>query len=198
MPTRVLGSESMPPLPRLRGALCALLALVVLLCAPPALARQADRAAPRATAAGGCSGTHTEGAGRRQERAIACLINRVRARYGLRRMHRNRTLAVTAARYARAMSRRNFFGHRGAGGSTPVSRARRAGYRCRILGETLAYGRGYPGTPAGIVAQLMASPPHRRILLEPRVRDLGVGAARGVPRRGVHGGITVAAEFGHR
>ena len=96
------------------------------------------------------------------------------------------------------MSRRNFFAHRSTGGSTPVSRVRRAGYRPHTLGETLAYGRGHLGTPAGIVAQLMASPPHRSIVLEPRVRDLGVGAARGLPRPGMRGGVTVAAEFARR
>ena len=187
----------MPPLLAPRLALCAM-CLVLMLDPPSALAARTDRTIPRAAAAGGCSGAHREGAGRRQERAILCLINRQRARHGLRRMRANRKLARAAERYARSMSRRNFFAHRSTGGSTPVSRARRAGYRPHTLGETLAYGRGHLGTPAGIVAQLMASPPHRSIVLAPRVRDLGVGAARGLPRPGMRGGVTVAAEFARR
>ena len=96
------------------------------------------------------------------------------------------------------MSRRNYFAHRGSRGSTPKTRVRRAGYRCAVIGENLAYGRGYWGTPAGIVAQWLGSAAHRQILFSPRVRDLGVGVARGVPRPGIHGGVTVAAEFARR
>ena len=190
----------MPPLLGQRCALYALLVVVLLagVCAAPALVSVASDAAPRAHAAAGCSGAHAAGAGRRQERAILCLVNRQRARHGLRRLRARRTLARAAERHARDMSRHNFFAHYGRRGSTPRSRVRRAGYRCRTIGENLAYGRGYPGTPAGIVAMWMASPPHRQTMLSPRVRDLGVGAARGVPRPGFRGGVTVAAEFARR
>jgi uncharacterized protein YkwD len=177
------------------------LLLVVLLAgvsAVPALASAARGAGPRAHAAARCSGTHTAGASRRQERAILCLVNRQRARYGLRRLRSRRTLAVAAERHARDMARHNYFAHYGRNGSSPRSRVRRAGYRCKTVGENLAYGRGHPGTPAGIVAMWMASPPHRQTMLSPRVRDLGVGAVRGVPRPGFRGGVTVAAEFARR
>jgi uncharacterized protein YkwD len=177
------------------------LLLVVLLagvCAVPALASVASGASPRAHAAARCSGSHSSGAGRRQERAILCLVNRQRARYGLRRLRSRRTLIRAAERHARDMARHNYFAHYGRSGSTPRSRVRRAGYRCKTIGENLAFGRGYPGTPAGIVAMWMASASHRQTMLSPRVRDLGVGAARGVPRPGISGGVTVAAEFARR
>ena len=170
--------------------------------APAAFARTPDAgrsaASPTAVAASRCGATHTAGAGRRQAHAILCLVNAERARHGLRRLRRRHTLATAAARYARQLSRRNWFAHVSPSGSTPAKRVRRAGYHPATLGETLAYGRGYWGTPAGIVAQWLASPPHRQIVLEPRVRDLGVGVARGIPRPGMRGGVTVAAEFARR
>jgi uncharacterized protein YkwD len=190
----------MPPLLAQRCALHALLLVVLLAgaCAAPALGSATSGPSARAHIAARCSGTHSSGAGPRHERAILCLVNRQRARFGLRRLRARRTLARAAERHARDMARHNYFAHYGRRGSTPRTRVRRSGYRCRTVGENLAFGRGYPGTPAGIVAMWMASPPHRRTMLSRRVRDLGVGAARGVPRAGIRGGVTVAAEFARR
>ena len=77
-------------------------------------------------------------------------------------------------------------------------RAHRAGYDYSMLGENLAWGSGYWSTPAGTVKQWLGSPAHRRTMLKPRVRELGVGVASGVPTRGVRRGATVAALFGRR
>jgi len=52
-----------------------------------------------------------------------------------------------------------------------------------------------------VVETWLASPPHRRVLLTPAWRELGIGAARAFGADGVYAGADVviaAAEFGAR
>ena len=177
------------------------LVLAVLLAGAPgptltAHARATEQ--PTASAASRCHGAHRRGAGRAYERAILCLVNAERAKRGLSRLRRSRSLASGVRRHARDMSRRNYFAHRSPAGSSSRMRARRSGYRYAILAENLGFGARTWGTPAGIIRQWLQSPGHRRAMLDGRFRDLGVGAARGVPVRGVRGGTTVGAVFGRR
>ena len=56
-------------------------------------------------------------------------------------------------------------------------------------------------TPRQVVETWLASPPHRRVLLTPAWRELGIGAARAFGADGVYAGADVviaAAEFGAR
>jgi uncharacterized protein YkwD len=55
-------------------------------------------------------------------------------------------------------------------------------------------------TPAGQVRALMASPPHRHVILTPTYRDAGVGVAVGSPRRGAGGrdAMVTVGNFGRR
>lgn len=161
----------------------AALAVTALLAAPvpaPALARAAQA----------CPGDDAA--------AIRCLVNRERERQDLPRLRADARLADAAAEHSRDMVRRRFFDHVSPGGSTPARRVSRAGYAWTSLGETIAWGTGPYGTPAGTVERWMDSPPHRRILLEPRLRDIGVGVAEGAPVRGASGGTTVTADLGRR
>ena len=109
-------------------------------------------------------------------------------------------LALAARRHARHMVRNGFFSHVAPDGSTPASRVRASGYIDTgapwAVGEVLAWGRRLYESPDSIVAAWMGSPPHRRVLLGRRYRDIGVGAANGDPFGG--GGITFAAESGSR
>jgi uncharacterized protein YkwD len=65
-------------------------------------------------------------------------------------------------------------------------------------GEALAWGTGELATPAATVTAWMQSPEHRRILLDPRYRVVGVGEVAGVPVDGADGasGRTYTADFG--
>jgi uncharacterized protein YkwD len=64
------------------------------------------------------------------------------------------------------------------------------------IGETLAFTR--ERDPGWVVRAWLSSPSHRSVLLNPRYEEIGVGAARGAPFRGVSGGFTIAAEFGRQ
>ncbi len=98
------------------------------------------------------------------------------------------------------MVRHRYFSHVAPDGRTMTARLRDAGYiregRRWAVGETLAWGTFGRATPRRTVQNWMDSPPHRRVLLDPRYRDVGVGAAYGSPRRRRGPGATYAAAFG--
>lgn len=124
--------------------------------------------------------------------AVRCLVNNARAAHGLRRLRVSRTLARAAAGHARDMVRRDFFEHTSPGGSTPSDRALRAGYRGLYVGETIAFAVGDDATPAGAVRGWLESAPHRRVVLDPDMRHIGVGIAGG----GTTEGATIVLDVG--
>jgi uncharacterized protein YkwD len=134
--------------------------------------------------------------------ALQCLINGVRRAHHLRPVRAERHLRFAALRHADDMAGRDYFAHVSPGGTTMESRVRGAGYLRRVhewwLGEALAWGNGGAGAPRAILRGLLASPPHRAILLDPAFRDLGIGVALGAPAAGKTGGgaLTVALDFG--
>jgi uncharacterized protein YkwD len=174
-----------------------LLAIIAVLVGPAI-------AAPAAAAAA-CPGadrapdrlTLTEAVG-----AVECEINRRRRQHDLPVLDVHRRLREASEGHVRDMVRRGYFSHVGRDGRTVGDRARDAGYirgdrRWRV-GEVLAWGTFRRATPRRTVANWMDSPPHRRVLLEPRYKDLGVGAALRTPSSGDDPGATYAAVFGVR
>jgi uncharacterized protein YkwD len=161
-------------------------------------------AAP-AAADPGCPGADSvvdaQGAGALVEPTL-CLLNAERRAAGLRPISRQPKLTVAATRFSAEMVRGGFFEHRAPDGPDLAGRLRQARYLGRrttpwLVGENLAWARGSAATPRGIVAQWMASPGHRRNILEPAFRDVGVGVAGGSP--GDPGeGVTVTTDFGAR
>ncbi|QEC49892.1 CAP domain-containing protein [Baekduia soli] len=136
--------------------------------------------------------------------ATLCLLNRQRARFGLPRLHAQRSLTHAARTYAVAMVRQSFFAHVSPNGSTMAQRIKRTRYlhgvRGWVIGENLAWGTGSAATPAEIVDAWMHSPPHRRNILDPSFREIGIGVAQGAPSRVFAAGRagTYATEFGRR
>jgi len=132
--------------------------------------------------------------------ALRCLINGVRRQHHLRAVRASRSLGLAARRHADDMAGHDYFAHDSPGGSTMESRIRRSGYLRRgrewWLGEALAWGKARFGAPQAILRSLLASPPHRAILLDPGFRDLGIGVARGAPRGAGGGALTIALDFG--
>jgi uncharacterized protein YkwD len=102
------------------------------------------------------------------------------------------------------MVRRKYFAHVTPNGLDQRSRVARTGYLrgCRrpaALGETIAWGSDVFGSPAELVKDLMASAPHRAILLDRRYRDIGVGLALGAPMDGIgQSGSTLSLNLGRR
>jgi len=114
--------------------------------------------------------------------ATLCLINRERARDGERALHWNEQLVHVAQAHTESMAFGAYFAHVGPRGETPLMRMRRAGYiySSRIgfeVGENIAWGSLWLGTPRAIVASWMASPDHRANILDARYRDTGVGVS---------------------
>jgi uncharacterized protein YkwD len=134
-------------------------------------------------------------------RSLLCLINQVRTSRGLPPLRRERHLRRAATAHAGDMAARDYFDHDGPDG-TLVSRVRAAGYlrgagRWRV-GEAIAWGRGHQGTPGALVRGLMASPPHRALLLAPDFRDVGIGLAHGAPNGSSGNALVITLDFGRR
>lgn len=125
--------------------------------------------------------------------AVLCLVNRERARRGRPRLRASRALARAAGAHSREMASRGYAGHVSPSGAGAAARARRAGYgRARLVGETIAWGARRRGSPAALVRALMRSPAHRRLLLDRRFREIGVGLSARTPRAGPGATLTIA------
>jgi uncharacterized protein YkwD len=158
---------------------CALAATSALVAIP---------SAANASAADQCPGaldTPTEATVSAAANTVTCLVNAERARRGLRPVARDADLGQAARRHAGDMVRRGFFSHVSPGGATLGDRLRSAGYgrdQGWRAGEALGWGTGSLATPDALVAEWLASPPHRKILLDSGFRELGVGVSAGEPR----------------
>lgn len=177
---------------RLRRTLLGLTAMLV--AALPALL------VPHSAAAASCRGADVaagELSAASAEAAVACEINRHRREHGLAVLDRAGALARAGGRHAADMVRRAYFSHVSPGGRSMAERLLAAGYArgSWAAGEVLAWGTGGRSSPAAVVAAWMRSPGHRRVLLDPRYREAGVGVAHGNPSGGAAGG-TYAAELG--
>ena len=185
-----------------------MLAAVAVLCAWCALPCAVAAAKPRAAAAAaGCPGESLRPTGADEgavDRATLCLVNAVRAGRGLHALRANAALGKVASSQVSSMIRWDYFADVRPTGQTPLSLvgvtrypAHTAGF---AVGQNIAWGTGDFASPAHIVAEWMASPPHRAIILTGAYRDAGIAvdpALPGVLRAG-HSGATYAMEFGMR
>jgi uncharacterized protein YkwD len=135
--------------------------------------------------------------------AVLCLVNGEREAHGLRLLKRSRMLTRAARSHSRDMVRRRYFAHVSPSGVDLHKRVARTGYLHggpRVeLGEAIAFGADAFATPRELVGDVMASAPHRAIILTPSFRDLGVGLALGAPLE-VAGSAsaTLSLTFGRR
>jgi uncharacterized protein YkwD len=131
-----------------------------------------------------------------------CLINRVRAHFGLNPLTYNKSLRDSAIGHSDSMVVHHYFAHEGPGGSMD-SRITRTGYlhqaHAFTVGENIGggHGRRY-GSPMAVLEDWMHSPPHRANILDPGYRDIGVGVARGYPMGAASGSATYTVDFGSR
>ena len=119
-------------------------------------------------------------------------MNEARAEYGLAPLKTDPSLRKAAHAYSQEMLVGGFFDHRNF-----VERMLRIHVPGPYVGENLAWGAGTTATPEGVVAGWLASPLHRKNLLQPRFRYVGLGVAVG-SFSGVDGATIVAAEFAGR
>ena len=129
---------------------------------------------------------------------VACMINEVRGWAFMRRLRKNSRLQRTAGRYARFMVRHRVWSHRADG--TAADRAARSGYQRGsshwVVGEVLA--RTMTWNPIAVLQALFRSAEHRRVLLRPGFREIGVGVVHGRPDLGMGRGYTVVIDVGRR
>ena len=138
------------------------------------------------------------------ERAIVDRINTVRADHGLRPLAVSLGLRTAALAHTRALATRGLFQHESADGTPFHKRVGRyygrTGFGSWSVGENLVFGSAPFGASDAVEAWL-DSPAHRRNMLSPVWREIGLGVmvAHGAP--GVFGGDTVViatADFGTR
>lgn len=99
------------------------------------------------------------------------LVNAARAEEGLQALILDEALSEAAERHAADLATREVMSHYGADGSSPHDRAAALGYDAVKIGENVSAGQR--STDEAIVAWL-ASAPHRRTLMMPEARDMGI------------------------
>jgi uncharacterized protein YkwD len=148
--------------------------------------------------------TPTAGDGAAVDYATLCLVNAVRAAHHLHALRANAQLAQVATSQVATMIRWDYFADVRPTGQTPLSLvgvtrypAHAAGF---AVGQNIAWGTASFASPEHIVAEWMASPPHRAIILTAAYRDAGVAVTPALPGvlRARQGGATYAMEFGVR
>jgi uncharacterized protein YkwD len=100
------------------------------------------------------------------------------------------------------MQRHSCFAHQCPGEKDLVGRIHATSYLpCNCtwrVGETLAWGARGQGTPQAIVKAWMHSPPHRHVLLDRQLRNVGVGLVWGSPSNPGAKAATYTADFGYK
>lgn len=103
--------------------------------------------------------------------AVIERVNAFRGAHGLKPVAPDPKLMAAAQAHAQAMAASGVFSHNGPDGNL-TERMVRAGYPYATAAENIGYGAR---TAEETVAGWIRSPPHMRNLLEPTVRDAGVG-----------------------
>jgi uncharacterized protein YkwD len=179
------------------------LAAVVLVCA----GALAAIGAPTAAASSVCAGANLHPSAtnvRAADAATLCLVNQIRTSRGLRPLRANRELGRVARSQVTAMVRHDYFADVRPTGQTPLALVAVTRYPAHAaefaVGQNIAWGTGSFTTPAHIVAEWMASPPHREIMLSSEYRNAGVAVTPAVPTvlDPSGAGATYAIEFGMR
>jgi uncharacterized protein YkwD len=106
--------------------------------------------------------------------------NSLRTNSGFSRLKASPTLSRAAEAHACDMARNGFFDHRGSNGSTVVKRVSRQGYKSCVVAENIAWGYD---SPDRVMQGWRGSAGHRKNLLYPSVREVGVAYADHGDRR---------------
>jgi uncharacterized protein YkwD len=117
-------------------------------------------------------------------KTVLCLINRERARAGVRAVEHDRRLRRASQRHTATMLRTECVVHRCPGEARLKRRLSRylAGRpRTYRFGEVIGWAPVPLASPSQIVDQLMQSPAHRAHILDPAYEHAGVGFAVGNP-----------------
>ena len=117
------------------------------------------------------------------------MMNEARAANHVPPLHADMRLERAARGHSSAMLRSGSFSHGAVG-----ARIRRVGVKSPRVGENLAWGVGQMARARSIVRMWLSSPAHRRNLLDPRFKLVGVGAVRG-SYSGYSGALVITTDF---
>lgn len=106
---------------------------------------------------------------------VAQLVNAERRKYRLPALRVDERLRGSSRAHSADMARRRFFDHQAPDGAVPADRIREYGYP-HPAAENIA--RGQPDPPS-VMRAWMNSAEHRRNILHPQARSVGVGVYRG-------------------
>lgn len=96
------------------------------------------------------------------------------------------------------MIQRDYFSHDTKGsGESACERVRKTGYRYKACGENIAFGSGDSGKPDRIFKSWMGSKSHRKNILKPGFREVGIAAVKG-EYKGFDNTNMWTADFGRR
>jgi uncharacterized protein YkwD len=108
------------------------------------------------------------------ETTLLAAMNQVRIAHGLAPLKEDATLEATARAHTRWMLHTGQFAHGNFG-----ARIQHAHAHGHVFGENLAWGEGPAADADAIVQAWLASPEHRRNLLSPSFRRIGLGRITG-------------------
>jgi uncharacterized protein YkwD len=119
--------------------------------------------------------------------ATLCLINDERARFGAPALIEDPRLTGTASEHSRDMDAHDYFEHTSPSGQTLLDRIQASGFIPNgdvgyTLGENIAWGTMWLGTPRTIVKAWMESPGHRANILDGAFRYTGIGVDPDLPQ----------------
>ena len=83
-------------------------------------------------------------------------------------------LAAAALAHSQDMAKRNYFAHRGKGGTQVGDRTTRQGYRWQRVGENIATGQG---STQGVMSAWLSSPHHCANIMQPGFTEMGAAYA---------------------
>jgi uncharacterized protein YkwD len=127
------------------------------------------------------------------EIAIVREINKVRRSHNLRTVKLTAPLAKVARRHSSLMLKYDALSHSSFDGSSFSTRLARAGKR-RTYGETLAWAPDGAHVTAKVLLKLwLKSGPHRKVLMNGKLRRVGVGRVYGT--LGGQRGNAITADF---
>lgn len=121
-------------------------------------------------------------------------VNELRRKAGAPPLELNPKLEQAAQGHAQDMLARGYFAHKSPSDTTVRERSRKAGYNWRAIGENIAEGQT---SVDEVVTTWMGSPGHRKNILNPNYRELGIGLVTGRTRDGEYRVIWVQ-NFGAR
>jgi uncharacterized protein YkwD len=108
--------------------------------------------------------------------AMLARVNAARRAAGVRPLATDPRLAAAAQAHAQDMLARAYYDHETPEGQTPRERVESTGYLAHKVGENIAEGQF---SVEEVMSGWLGSSGHRRNLLDPEFRDLGVGLAVG-------------------